>query len=86
MAKITKKAWPDLFKQVKARNKNFDLRLADFEIKKGDTLILKEYNPKTKKFTGKEISKKVKYVLKTKNIKFWPQAEIKKYGFQIISF
>ncbi|MFA6295989.1 MAG: DUF3850 domain-containing protein [Patescibacteria group bacterium] len=84
--KIIKKAWPDLFKQVKAGNKNFDLRLADFKIKKGDTLILKEYNPKTKKYTGKEISKKVKFILKTKDIKFWTQKEIKKHGFQIISF
>ena len=86
MSRIIKKAWPDLFKQVKTGNKNFDLRLADFKIKKGDILILQEYNPKTKKYTGQEISKKVKYILKTKDVKFWNQKEIKKYGFQIISF
>lgn len=86
MSKIIKKVWPEYFKKIKSGDKNFELRLADFICKKGDILILKEYNPKTKKFTGHEISKKVKYVLKTKDIKFWTQTEIKKYGFQIISF
>lgn len=86
MAKIIKKVWPKYFNKILIGEKTFELRLADFKCKAGDILILKEYNPKTKKFTGKKISKKVKYVLKTKDVKFWPQNKVEKYGFQIISF
>ncbi|MCX6743585.1 MAG: hypothetical protein NT116_05095 [Candidatus Parcubacteria bacterium] len=31
---------------------------ADFKIKAGDILILQEWNPKTKKYTGRELRKK----------------------------
>ena len=81
-----KKAWPELFEAVLSGKKNFDLRLADFNIKEDDILILKEWNPEIKKYTGRILEKKVAYVLKTKELKFWPKEEIDKFGFQIISF
>lgn len=84
--KIEKKIWPQYFKKVKNGEKTFDLRLADFYCRPGDILILREWNPKTKKYTGRVLKKKVRYILKTKDIKFWPKKEIEKYGFQIISF
>lgn len=84
---IEKKTWPELFEQVRLRNKEFDLRLADFECELGDIMILKEWDPKTGKFTGRSIRRKVKYVLKTKDVeKFWKKSDIKKYGFQIMGF
>jgi hypothetical protein len=86
MTKIEKKVWPEYFKNIVDGDKKFELRLADFECSKGDTLILKEWDPKSKKYTGKEIEKKVDYVIKTKDLKFWSKEEIEKYGFQIISF
>lgn len=87
MRKIEKKAWPELFEKVKSGEKTFDVRLNDFKCKKGDTLILREWDPKTKKYTGKSLEKKVGFVLKTKDIeKFWSKEEIKKYGFQVIGF
>lgn len=84
--KIAKKTWPDLFQKIIDGDKNFDLRLADFECKEGDILVLEEWDPKTKKYTGRVLEKKVTFVLKTKDIKFWPEKDVEKYGYQIISF
>ncbi|MFW9878361.1 MAG: DUF3850 domain-containing protein, partial [Candidatus Thorarchaeota archaeon] len=36
--KIEKKTWPEYFKKIVNKEKNFELRLADFKCKKGDTL------------------------------------------------
>lgn len=52
----------------------------------GDILVLEEYDPKTGKYTGRKIEKKVKYILKTKDLKFWNKEEIDKFGYQVISF
>ena len=84
--KIEKKIWPEYFQKIINGTKEYELRLADFECHVDDELILKEWNPKAKKYTGREIVKKVTYILKTKDIKFWPREDIEKYGFQIISF
>ena len=85
---IKKKIWPQYFEKIKSGDKNFELRLADWECKIGDILVLQEWDPETKNYTGREISKTVSYVLKTKDIKtagMWSEEEINKYGFQIIS-
>jgi len=58
--------------------------LADFDIQEGDTLILEEWDPETKEYTGRFIKKRATYVAKTKNFTFWPKEEIDKYGYQII--
>ncbi len=83
---IEKKVWPEYFQAIKDGKKNYELRLADWECKEGDTLILKEWDPKTKEYTGREENKKVKYVAKFRidNLS-WPKEEIEKYGLQIIS-
>lgn len=83
--KIKKKIWPEGFQKILDGDKKFELRLADFECKPGDVLILKEWNPKTKKYTGRTMEKEVTHVLKTKDVRFWPKEEIDKHGFQIIS-
>lgn len=82
---IEKKTWPEMFQLVIDGKKKFDARIADFEIKEGDTLVLLEWNPKTKKYTGRKLEKKVTYVLKTKEVNFWSKEEVKKHGIQIIS-
>jgi ASC-1-like (ASCH) protein len=86
MAVIKKKTWPYLFKLVKSGKKKFDLRLADFKVREGDTLILEEYDPKKKKYTGRKIQKKVKYVLKVNLDEFGQEKEIIKRGLYIIQF
>ena len=85
MKVVEKKTWPEMFELVLSGKKTFDARVADFNIKPGDTLLLREWNPKTKKYTGRKLKKKVAYVLKTKDVGFWPKKEVKKHGLQIIS-
>lgn len=84
--RIEKKIWPEYFNKVKSGEKNFELRLADWECKSGDVLVLREWNPETKEYTGRQIEKEVGYVLKTKEVKLFSEADVKKYGYQIISF
>jgi len=84
--KIEKKVWPEYFQKILDGVKTYELRLADFECNPGDILVLREWNPETKEYTGRSIEKNVTYVGKTKNQKFWTKEEIEKYGFQIIGF
>jgi ASC-1-like (ASCH) protein len=81
---IRKKIWPEYFNLIKSGKKKFELRLADFEVNEGDMLILEEWDPKTKEYTGHKIKKIVTYVLKTKEITFWTDKEVKRYGLQIL--
>jgi len=86
MAIIKKKTWPKYFEAVASGKKKYDLRLNDFEIKEGDILVLEEWDPKTKKYTGRKIKKKATYVGKFRIDKlFWPKKEIEDKGLQIIS-
>lgn len=84
--KIKKKTWPEYFQKILNGDKTFELRLADWKCKEGDVLVLEEWDPKTKEYTGGVLEKKVTYVLKTKDINFWPEEDVEKYGYQIISF
>lgn len=86
MTTIEKKIWPEYFDAVASGKKKFELRLNDFDIAEGDTLILKEWDPKMKKYTGRQVEKKVTYVAKFKiDQLFWPEEEIKEKGIQVIS-
>ncbi len=86
MAIIKKKITPKYFKLVKSGKKKFELRLADFKIQEGDTLILEEWNPGKKKYTGRKIKKKAKYILKFKLDDFGQKREIEKNGLYVIQF
>ncbi|MGZ6004781.1 MAG: DUF3850 domain-containing protein [Candidatus Saccharimonadales bacterium] len=82
---IEKKIWPEFFEKVLSGEKTYELRLADWECSPGDTLLLKEWDPKTREFTGRELKKRVGCVGKTKDFDFWTKEEVDKYGYQIIS-
>lgn len=84
--KIEKKVWPEYFKKILSGEKTFEVRLADWKCGVGDTLILKEWDPKSKEYTGRKIEKQITYVIKTKDQKFWSPEEVNTYGFQIIAF
>jgi len=64
--------------------KNFELRLADFDINEGDDLILEEYDLKTKKYTGRKIKKKAWNIIKVNPTQMNDIDDIKKFGFYII--
>lgn len=86
--KIEKKVWPEYFQQIVDGKKTFELRLNDFDISEGDILVLKEWDPVTKDYTGRTSEKTVGYVGKWKIddlTRFWPRTDIDDKGLQIIS-
>lgn len=83
--KIPKKTWPELFEKILSGEKNFDLRLADFDCQPGDILVFQEYDPKTKQYTGREVEKEITFVMKTKNLNFWPKEQVDELGFIVMS-
>lgn len=54
----------EYFDEVFMGRKTFEVRENDRNFKKGDTLILKEWNPETEKYTGRELARSVTYVFK----------------------
>lgn len=74
------------FQKIVDGKKTYELRLADWECQEGDILVLKEWDPDSKEYTGRVIEKEVTYVEKTKDLTYWSKEEIEKHGFQIISF
>jgi len=86
MAEIHKKIWPKWFKLMKTGKKNVEFRLADFKIKPGDILVLDEWDPKKKKYTGKSLKKRIKRVTKINPFDFYKIGAIKKCGCYLIEF
>lgn len=82
---IKKKIWPEYFELVKSGKKKFEVRVADFDIKEGDTLILEEWNPNTKQYTGRLLTKKVGYTLKFTLDSFGQKNLIEEKGLVVIS-
>jgi hypothetical protein len=84
--KIEKKAWPEYFEKVLSGDKTAEIRLADWECKPGDTLVLREWDRRKNVYTGRTIEKVVSHVLKTHESPLFAPEDIAKYGYQIISF
>lgn len=83
---IKKKVWPEYFTALADGRKNYELRLNDFEVNEGDTLLLEEWDPTTQTYTGRSLEKQVTYVGKFKiDELFWPPEEIKDKGIQVIA-
>jgi hypothetical protein len=57
------KTWPLSFDAIRRAVKSFDIRLNDRDFKVGDNLILEEYDPVSKKKTGKHCRRIVTYIL-----------------------
>lgn len=57
------KAWPDYFFRVFAGQKKFEVRKNDRDYQIGDILHLREWDPDTNEYTGKEMKVEVHYVL-----------------------
>ncbi|RME30877.1 DUF3850 domain-containing protein [Candidatus Woesearchaeota archaeon] len=81
-----KKIWPKYFQKILEGKKTYELRLADWACNEGDILVLREWDPETKAYTGRVIEKEVTYVSKTKDVTFWPKEAVERYGYQIIAF
>ena len=70
MATIHKKVWREYFEKIISGKKKLELRLADFEINEGDTLVLEEWDKDKRKYTGRKVEVVATYILKTKNLVF----------------
>lgn len=56
------KILPEYFKAQKAGKKNFEIRKNDRDYKVGDKLVLKEYDPKAKEFTGQSFITEITFI------------------------
>jgi len=86
MAIITKKIHPEYFELVKSGKKKFEFRLAEFDVKEEDLLVLEEWDPIKKEYTGRKIEKYINYVFKFDLDTFGQKEEIIKKGLYIIQF
>lgn len=84
MAKIKKRIWPQYFELVSSGKKKFELRVADFEVDEGDTLVLQEWDPDTEQYTGRAIEKKVDLVFRFHSSDFGQKERVEKKGLYVI--
>lgn len=84
---IRKKTWPDYFEAVLKGDKQFDARLGDFKAEVGDILVLEEWDPELKDYTGRVIKRRVSYRLHVPytGTELWSETDLKQYGLQILS-
>lgn len=57
------KTWPFYFQEVFMGHKTFEVRINDRDFKIGDHVILKEWNPDTKEYTGREAARVITFIL-----------------------
>jgi len=58
------KTWGEPFQAILDGTKRFEFRKADRQFNVGDTLHLREYDPKTEKYSGRTLNVRITYVLK----------------------
>lgn len=61
------KSWPNFFEEIAAGRKVHELRINDRNYKVGDILCLKEYDDKSKVYSGKKINVEVTYITSEDN-------------------
>ena len=85
METIKKKVSSGWYDKIAAGETTYELRLADWSCKSGDTLVLIEVDAKTKQPTGRQMKKLVGHVGKTQDFDFWTPEEVEQHGYQVIS-
>jgi hypothetical protein len=58
------KCWPRFFREVKNGTKRFEIRRDDRPYNEGDTLVLEEWDPSTRSYSGEAVAVRVSYVLR----------------------
>ena len=61
------KTWPEFFAKLLTAEKTFEYRDNDRDFGVGDTLVLEEWNPATKQYSGRTITARVSYLLSVSN-------------------
>lgn len=57
------KTWPDCFKELKCGNKTFEIRKNDRDFRRGDNLVLEEYDSTLLKYTGEKLEFTIGYII-----------------------
>lgn len=69
---------------TKDRNNRLEARIARFNLKKGDILRFREWDPKTDTYTGRYFDRKVRDVHKIHHAtRFWTKKDLTKYGIYV---
>jgi hypothetical protein len=58
------KSWPEFFAPVAKGVKTFELRRDDRGYRIGDLIRLREWEPERQEYTGREITKRIVYIMK----------------------
>ena len=86
MSVIEKKLWPEFFEDYASGKRRFEVRLADFELKEGDVIVFREWDPRTRKYTGRSFKALVTRVEKQNSpTRFWSVEELEKHGIYVFS-
>ena len=86
MAEIKKKVQREYFEAIVDGKKRFEVRLADFECRPGDTLVLQEQKQDTNELTGREMDCEVLFKFNTKDMeKFHTKEELEKHGLMVLA-
>lgn len=58
----TLKIWPQFFQDVKFGRKTFEFRVNDRPYAQGDTILLREFDPDTLKYSGRSVWANIDYM------------------------
>ncbi len=58
------KCWPKYFEAILSNDKLFEVRLDDRDFQLGDILQLREWEPDARRYTGRQLSRRVTYILR----------------------
>lgn len=56
------KLWPEFYAPLQSGDKRFELRKDDRGFRAGDELVLREWDPRSEKYTGRELQGTVTYL------------------------
>lgn len=59
----TIKCWPAYFAAIRSGEKNFEVRRDDRGYQRGDKLVLREYDPKSMRYTGNDEHRRITWIL-----------------------
>lgn len=62
------KCWPEYFEAALNNDKLFEARIDDRDYQVGDVLQLREWDPKTREYTGRYFSRKITYILRASGL------------------
>jgi len=61
------KTWPEYYEAIITGRKKFEVRINDRNFQVGDRLLLQEWNPQTKEYTGRYTARKITYIMREGN-------------------